>query len=203
MSPKGTITFWIGRLKAGDRDLAVQRLWEAYREELLRIAQQRLGHLSRRFADEEDVLQNAFKSFFHDIDKGCYPKLDDRDDLRQILFMLIRDKAADLAKHERRAKRGGGKVLDEQTAAGVTHTLEWWIDGIVGREPDPGVMLEFAEKVEHLLVILGNEELRFVAESMINGSSLEEIAAATDRSVRTVQRKIRLIRVLWTKELSQ
>jgi DNA-directed RNA polymerase specialized sigma24 family protein len=204
MSSEGTITYWIGRLKAGDRNVAVRRLWEAYREELLRVARARLRDLPRRAADEEDVLQNAFDSFFHDIDRQRYAKLDDRDDLWQILIMLITDKAHDLIKHARRVKRGGGRVHDEQAAiADHSSVEERWVDQLAGKEPDPAVALEWAEHIEHLLGMLGSEELRFVAEWKINLCTNEEIAAGLGRTVRTVERKVQMIRALWAKELSQ
>jgi DNA-directed RNA polymerase specialized sigma24 family protein len=204
MSSDGTVTYWIARLKAGDRQLAVRRLWEAYREELLRVARARLRDLPSRAADEEDVLLNAFDSFFHDVEKNRYARLEDRNDLWQILVMLIKDKAADLIKQERRAKRGGGRVLDDQAVPADDSSIEQrWVDQLIGREPDPAAALEWAEQIEHLLAILGSEELRFVAESKINRSSDKEIAAALGRNVRTVERKVALIRALWAKELGR
>jgi len=54
----GSITLWIGLLKAGDRT-AAQPLWEAYLRRLVALARARLHATSRRVADEEDVALSA------------------------------------------------------------------------------------------------------------------------------------------------
>jgi hypothetical protein len=70
-------------------------------------------------ADEEDVALSAFDSFCRGAEKGRFPRLQDCDDLWQLLFMITTRKAADLVEHERRQKRGGGLVLDEAMLAGT------------------------------------------------------------------------------------
>ena len=109
MASDQSVTYWIGQLKAGDAQ-AAQQLWERYYTRLVRLAQQKLQPLPRRAADEEDVALSAFHSFCNGVDKGRFPQLNDRDDLWQILVTLTGWKAANLKKHERAAKRGGGKV---------------------------------------------------------------------------------------------
>src|SRR5438874_1974030 len=62
MSPGTSVTDWLGRLRAGDRD-AAQRLWERYFDQLVRLARGRLRGARRRAADEEDVALSALDSF--------------------------------------------------------------------------------------------------------------------------------------------
>src|SRR5262249_13800208 len=59
-------------------------------------------------ADEEDVALSAFKSFCRAAGEDRFPKLADRDDLWQVLAMLVGRKAADLREREGCEKRGGG-----------------------------------------------------------------------------------------------
>jgi len=65
------------------------------------------------------VALSAFDSFCRGAEKGRFPRLEDRDDLWQLLFMITTRKAADLVQHERRQKRGGGLVLDEAMLGGT------------------------------------------------------------------------------------
>ncbi len=76
----GSVTHWIGRLKAGDGD-AAQRLWEAYFARLVRLARAKLPGHRKHVADEEDVALSTFDSFCHGARDGRFPKLTDRNNL--------------------------------------------------------------------------------------------------------------------------
>jgi DNA-directed RNA polymerase specialized sigma24 family protein len=202
MSSQDSVTYWIGRLKCGDRDLAVRKLWETFRQELLRFARSRIRHMPGHAADEEDVVLNAFDSFLRDVKSDRFARLNDRNDLWQILVVITKQKAFDLVKHERRQRRGGGKVLDTQALrADNSGVEERWVDGVLGREPSPASVVELAEQIERLLAVLPDQELRQVAESKLDGHSNADIAASIQRSIRTVERKVDMIRSLWAKEL--
>ncbi len=60
---RGSITRLIDALKNGDDD-ATRQIWERYIDRLLRLARDRLRALPHAVADEEDVAQRAFDSFF-------------------------------------------------------------------------------------------------------------------------------------------
>jgi hypothetical protein len=112
MSSAGSVTHWIARLKAGDHH-AAQQLWERYFARLVGLARSKLWGLPRRAADEEDVALSAFASFCRRAERGGFARLDDRDDLWQVLALLTTRKAADLVARERARKRGGGEVRGE------------------------------------------------------------------------------------------
>jgi hypothetical protein len=112
MSNVGSVTCWITDLKAGD-PAAAQALWQRYFGQLVARARHKLRRMPRRAADEEDVALSAFDNFCRAAEKGRFPNLTNRDDLWQLLLVLTDRKAIDLARRERRHKRGGGKVLDE------------------------------------------------------------------------------------------
>src|SRR5262249_10020181 len=107
MSSAGSVTAWIGALKAGDH-AAAQRLWERYYEQLVRLAREKLGGARQRAADEEDVVQSALDSFYRSAAQGRFPQLRDRDNLWPLLIVITERKAFDLLQHERRKKRGRG-----------------------------------------------------------------------------------------------
>src|SRR5436309_4156959 len=99
MSSAGSVTTWVGRLRAGD-GAAAQRLWERYFRRLVGLARERLRGLRRRAADEEDVALSAFDSFCRGVGQGRFPRLDDRNNLWELLVVITARKAIDLRQHE-------------------------------------------------------------------------------------------------------
>jgi DNA-directed RNA polymerase specialized sigma24 family protein len=73
---------------------------------------------------------------------------------------------------------------------------------LIGREPEPAVAAQVVEEYERLLAGLGDEELRSVAVWKPEGYTNEEIAARLGRAPATVERKLRLIRDAWAKEVT-
>src|SRR5580692_7564477 len=100
-NPEDSVTQWISALKQGHQS-AAQGLWEAYFRRLVGLAHARLRDAPRRIADEEDVALSAFDSFCRGARAGQFPRLDDRNDLWQILVLITVRKAIDLRKYERR-----------------------------------------------------------------------------------------------------
>src|ERR1051326_5991770 len=99
MHTEGSITAWIGQLKAGRKD-AAQPVWERYFQRLAGLACKKLGS-SRRATDEEDVALSAIHSFFLGAKKGRFPQLEDRDDLWKLLVTITERKALDQLRSNR------------------------------------------------------------------------------------------------------
>ena len=111
MSEHGSVTVWLQRLKGGDRGEAVTRLWEKYFVRLVELARNHLRTRTRPAADEEDAALSAFDSFVRAVAAGRFPKLDDRNDLWQVLFVLTTRKTIDLITRETTKKAGGGQLV--------------------------------------------------------------------------------------------
>jgi DNA-directed RNA polymerase specialized sigma24 family protein len=190
MTAPGSVTHWIDQLKAGD-PAAAQPLWERYFQRLVVLARQRLRTAPRRLADEEDVALNAFDSFCRDAQGGRFPRLADRDDLWRLLVLLTAQKAQDLARHERRQKRGGLRAArgDDEDLAQV-----------LGKEPSPEFAAQVGEECQRLLALLSDGQLRSIALWKMEGHSNEEIAAKLGCTPRTVERRLAVIRSLWSQE---
>ena len=199
MSSDGTVTFWIGQLKAGDEQ-AAQKLWEGYFGQLVNLARTKLRGAQRRVADEEDVALSAFDSFCRGAEANHFPKLDDRNDLWQLLLMITARKAIDLRQHENRQRRGGGAVpLGPGARSGTDPDDADLLEQIVGREPTPEFALQVAEESERLLANLADADLRQIALWKMEGYTNEEIAERLGVATRTVERRLRLIRsLLWS-----
>ena len=196
MSADGSVTFWIGQLKAGD-PAAAQRLWQGYFQRLVGLARKRLQGASRRAADEEDVALSAFDSFCRGAARDRFPRLNDRDDLWQLLVMITARKAVDLRQHEGRRKRGGGAVRVEPGPGSDATSVDDALGQVIGREPTPEFAAQVAEECRRLLDLLAEPELRAVALAKMEGYTTEQIADQLGCVPRTVERKLALIRRLW------
>lgn len=186
VSPE-SVTQWIHQLRGGDPS-AARNLWEAYFHRLVGLARARLRTLPRRAADEEDVALSAFDSFCRGVERGRFPRLDDRDDLWRVLLLVTERKAIDLLEHEGRVKRDRRRLHadgDEPLAA------------CASREPDPAFAAEVADACRRLLAALADEKLRAIALHKLEGFTNEEIATKTRCSLATVERRLRLIRREW------
>jgi DNA-directed RNA polymerase specialized sigma24 family protein len=198
MSDAGSVTVWLNRLKQGDRDEAARRLWGAYFRRLVGLARGHLQNRPRATADEEDVALSAFDSFVRAAEAGRFPRLDDRDDLWQVLLVVTSRKAADLIQAENRLKRGGGKVVPVSAAAPAGSDESEL--PVAGDEPDPAEAAAMAEGFDRMLRVLDNEQLRQIALWKLEGYSNAEIAKLINKSDATVERKLKLIRELWEAE---
>ncbi len=198
MSEEHSITRWISELRTGDAS-AASELWRRFYERLVHLARQKLRDVPRRAADEEDVVIDAFDSFFRGVQIGRFPNLDDRDDLWQVLMMLTTRKASNQKKHDRRQKRGGGAVRGESVFRSPDDSSAG-IDQVVGAEPTPEFVDDVSEEVRRLLDLLGDETLRAVALAKLEGYQNAEIADRLRVQVRTIERKLRNIREIWSTE---
>jgi DNA-directed RNA polymerase specialized sigma24 family protein len=200
MSSDGTVTHWLSLLKAGDLS-AAQPLWERYFPLLVARARAAIGAAPRRAADEEDVALGAFDSFCRGAAEGRFPKLNDRHDLWRLLLTLTVRKAANQVRDERRARRGGGKVsAAADLRAGADG--EPGLAQVISSEPTPELAALAAEEFRRLLDKLGDAELRSIAVWQMEGYTTDEIAQRLRCSVRTVARKLVVIREYWRAELT-
>ena len=151
--PSGeSVTEWLEQLKQGD-SLAAQKLWDRYLGQLVRRARQHLRAVPRRVADSEDVVVRAFASFCKGVEAGRFSRLDDRDDLWQVLVMLTERKAIDQRRRLTAERRGGGDVRGE-SALGAPYSTEPQGAGLAGipdREPTPAFAAMVAEQFDRLL----------------------------------------------------
>lgn len=198
----GSVTNWIVDLKAG-REEAVQRIWDRYFERLVELARKKLRKAPKisAEADEEDAAISAFKSICMGASRGRFPNLSDRDDLWRLLVVITARKLVDQIKHERRVKRGGGKVIMEadlspsKVEAGSFQQAS--LDNVVGDEPPPEFAVLMAEQFQLLFDRLPDENLRRIAIDKMEGYTDDEIAQRHGVSRRTVVRKLDMIRRCW------
>jgi RNA polymerase sigma factor (sigma-70 family) len=188
---KGSVTFWIDGLKAGD-GVAVEQLWQRYFESLVRLARAALRGSPRRVEDEEDAALSAFDSFCAAAAQGRFPRLDDREGLWRILVTITRRKALDQVERQGRQKRGGEAAGQENGGSRI--------DQVTGAEPTPEFAALLADECRRLLVSLADERQRQIAVLRMEGYTNDEIARRLGCGVRSVVRKLELIRKTWLAE---
>jgi DNA-directed RNA polymerase specialized sigma24 family protein len=177
MSKSGSITKWIGELKAGDPS-AAQKLWELYFQQLVALARQRLQGTARGLADEEDIALSAFDSFCRAAARSRFPQLNDRTDLWRLLVVLTERKVYRLRRAERRQKRGGPRFTQPQAEPDLAD--------MVCDQPTPQFAAEVADECRRLLDRLRDPQLQTIALWRMEGYTTDEIAARLGcaRSVR-------------------
>lgn len=197
---ENSVTVWITGLKQGDAE-AVRQLWLRYSQSLVRVARQRLGAVSRTAADEEDVALSAFWSLCEVAREGKLDEVCNRDDLWWMLLAITRRKAVSQVRRETAQKRGGWVQDLSLSQPGSPEGLQVPCYELISDEPTPEYVAMLQEEYERLLGCLRDDLLRSVAMLRIEGHTLPEIATKLGLSLRSVERKLRLIRSTWAAEL--
>lgn len=198
MAGDQSVTRWIAGLKTGDDD-AVRRVWQRYFELLVRVARNRLRGAPRVVADEEDAALSAFDSFCRGAAHGLYLVLDDREDLWRLLVVITERKALDQVQRQRQQKRGGGKSIGTLDSS-HSHKEIGSNGRVTSQESNPELIAMMADECHALLARLRDESLRQVAHLRLEGYTSEEIAGRIGCSVRSIARKLELIRRTWLAE---
>lgn len=196
-----SVTAWIGDLKNGG-DIATQRIWERYFEKLVRLASRQLGSAPRRMADEEDVAVSVFQCLCEGAASGRFDQLQDRDDLWKLLTAISSMKAVDQIRRQTAKKRGGTAVRGESLVAGWDGQ-RGGLDQLLHGDPSPEFLAIMDEQQRQLFLALPDGSQREVARLRLEGFRNDEIADRLGMSLRSVERKLKLVREVWTELMHQ
>ncbi len=201
-SVQGSVSQCLEALKVGD-SFAQQRLWDKYMERLIRLAARKLQGTRGLVEGAEDVVSEAYNDFLKGAVDGRFPRLDDRQDLWQVLVMLTNRKAIGLQRKAKAIKRGEGNVRTESVfAAGDAEgSFGPGIAGVVSGDPTPQFAALMNEEVSERLRQLDSDIQRQIALYRMKGYSNTEIAKELGIAKRTVERKVSLIRDAWFNKL--
>lgn len=190
-----SVTRWLQRLEVGD-SVAAERLWQLFFERLVQLAHGRLQVRHRKAIDAEDIALSAFHSFCVGVEKKKFPALSNRDNLWRLLVSITIHKLLHAVRDQTRIKRGG--LFRELQGLDSSSSGLDILNQVVSHEPSPELAVEVAEQYEILIRSLDNKELMQLATWKMEGFTNEEIAAKIGKSQRTVERKLNLIRKIWT-----
>jgi ECF sigma factor len=193
----GSITRWIDGLKAGQPE-ATDAIWRRYYRRVVGLARRRLqGAPHQAVEDDEDVALSAMNGLYVGAAQGRFAALSDRRGLWSVLSNITGNKARLRQQWYSRLKRGGDRVIVGEVPANDARDAGQDASGVlarfVSREPPPDSVAIFHE----LLEVLGDPGLRQIAECLAEGMSIVEIAEKLGCVVRTVERRMERIRVIW------
>lgn len=200
MRPDGSITHWIHEIKDGNRD-AAQVLWERYFTRLVNLARKELAGGNRRVSDEEDLAVGVFECFCRAAKDGRFPDLSDRDSLWRLLVKMTARRSIDQHRKHSRLRRGGGNVRGESVFHKDSGDDAMELAQVIGNEPTPEFVVTMSEEVGRLLELLEKQELKDLAIAKMEGYTNEELAKRHQCSTRTIERRVKLIRVKLNEEL--
>lgn len=183
---QATVSVWIEQLRSGD-DHSAEHLWQRYFQQLVRLAERRLPLQARRSFDEEDVALSAFHSLCEGVRGGRFPELSHREDLWSLLVVITARKARARLRAESAEKRGGSAA-----------PVEVELSNILGTEPTPEFAAELVDESERLLALLDDDDLRSIAIRKLEGYQNKEIAEEMGCALRTIERRLALIRQAWS-----
>lgn len=197
MTDKNSVSGWIEAAKQGD-ETSIRRLWERYRQRVLRLASRKLQGSPRRVADEEDVALSAFARFCLGMQEGRFPRLERRDDLWRLLAKITVEKSLDYLRKEQRLKRGEGRVRgDSAFLISPEESGRLGLEQILCDAPTPELAASFAEECGNLLESLDDERLQEIAIGKLEGYTNAELAERYGCAVSTIGRALHLIRRKW------
>lgn len=200
MSQSHSITDLIDSLKCGN-SMAAQKIWDRYVESLIRIANNRLKTSRLRLGDEEDAVGVAFAQFLERVNGNGFSKLDDREDLWRILVMLTERRAYDMIRREQSLKSGGNLLVGESRLERTGgNDKPHGLDRVEGTEPTPEFTALLIEELECKIDTLKKSDLKAIAIAKMNAFNNRDIADQLGISVRSVERKLAIIRAIWQDE---
>lgn len=167
------------RFRRGDDDAATE-LYVKYAGRLQRFANTNTSVPLRRQVDSEDVVQSVFRTFFRRVSEGLFTG-PPGDEIWNLFLVLALNKIRQSARFHSRKKR------------------DWRLTAPLADVPEPGRDLGEAPfatlqmTIEELLEGVTESHRRMI-EMRIQGFELEEIAQATRRSARTVERVLKQFR---------
>jgi DNA-directed RNA polymerase specialized sigma24 family protein len=190
----GSVTRLLPGLKAGEHD-AVGEFWDRYFQPLVRVAADRMNPARCRAIGPEDLAQEVLLDLCRvlaapDVDDR-FPRLTSRENLWKLLVCFAARAAFDHNTKESRRARvlAGGSGLGE---AGFTAFAE--------RQPAPDFAVAVGELLEQLADRTNPEQaerLQTIAVLKMEGYEHTEIADRLGCSVKSVERKVELIRKIW------
>jgi RNA polymerase sigma factor (sigma-70 family) len=196
----GSVTRWIDRLKAGQPE-AADALWRRYYEQVVAEARRHLqGVPHQAVEDAEDVAADAMHRLWAGATQGRFERLSDRVDLWQLLVAITVKNAISVRRRYASLKRGGSLLRGGSAVEETGNSAQDDADALalaVSKEPTPESAAIIQEQLQQLLDSLGDPILRQIALWRMDGLSNAEIAEKMGCVVRTVERKLERIRLIW------
>lgn len=178
------------RLRKGEQDAAT-RLYLRYAKRLHGLATAQTGQDLKSRVDAEDIVQSVFRTFFRRAQEGHY-EVPDGEEIWKLFLVIGLHKIRDAAVFHRAARRNAGRTTALVGA---------------GESVDPPAADQMAATtlrmvIDEILLNLNDSQKEIVTMRM-EGAQVDEIAQATKRSHRTVERTLQKFRELLQKQIQE
>lgn len=174
----------VEQLRANDTG-AAELVFRRFSEQLIRLAQDRMGWGLQRKFDPEDVVQSAFHSFF-ELQAREELSFENWDALWGLLSLMTIRKCGHRIEHYRAACRDICRERSAQrNADDIDSSRADW--DAVARDPSPSQAIMLTETIDELLRPL-NDRDRQIVTLALQGVSVPDISQQIGRAERTVQR---------------
>lgn len=158
------------------------------------MAGRRLEKSVATVVSADDIASIVFHEFLKGLNEGRFRRLENRKDLWQVLVMLTQRRSADSARKALCKKRSTERTA---LAAGDAPTIDEQF-GLVSDQPTPEQVVLLEEEFDRRIRSLEDKKLQTIALAKMSGFSNEEISQQLDCSVRSIERKLSIIRRRWT-----
>lgn len=189
-SNQDSVSEWIAGMKDGDSN-AVTSLWDRYFDRLCSLANKKLAGATRSFVDEQDLAVGAMREIWEGAREGRFRRLQNREDLWQLLVVITSRKAANVHRRQNARRKAVRRRSDFHSSV-VLEFLE-----VIESPPTESLIDQIPLSCNDLLSRL-EERDRDIALMRLAGHSNTEIADNQGCSVATVERCLRNIRFVWS-----
>ena len=186
-----SVTYWLTLAKNGDEAGAVQ-IWNRYFSRLLELAKRKLPIYARQGADEEDLAISAMNCLLVGARKDRFKKLEDRQDLWQLLVVITQRRACNLKRHNMRRIRAPQRVPNGDDESRSSEILAF-----VDKQPAASDIAALDDTLQKLMGMLKTEIDRRIVKLKLAGNSRREIADEVGILPDSVNRKLRKIHAIW------
>jgi RNA polymerase sigma factor (sigma-70 family) len=190
--PAGSVTSLLDQVRSGSKaasDAATAAIVRRYLVQFSRLVKRQVAPRLKARVDAEDVALCTFHSFCVRLAGGQF-ELEGRDDFWHLLVQIATNKLRKQVAAHSTQKR------DAIRDRGLTGADGFLIDVLDRRTPTPEDAAIVAEEMACLLARLP-ADIRRIAVWKFEGFTNEEIAGKLDCTLRTVERKLSLIRAAW------
>ena len=178
------------RLRKGEQDAAT-RLYLRYAKRLHGLATAQTGQDLKSRVDAEDIVQSVFRTFFRRAQEGHY-EVPDGEEIWKLFLVIGLHKIRDAAVFHRAAKRNAGR----------TTALVGAGESVDPPSADQMAATTLRMVIDEILLNLNDSQKEIVTMRM-EGAQVDEIAQATKRSHRTVERTLQKFRELLLKQIQE
>lgn len=187
----GSVSELIERLRHSDPDAAAA-LWARFEVRLVRYIVQVLRAGPATSVDEGAIGNSVFEGLLQLARQGKLANVR-RDEFWKLTKVIAKRRVIDKVRRAYRTKRGGGTVVTESVVRGANAAAHEFLDQFPARQTSPDIVA----MTEDLLSRIEQEftrELWQILDLRLQSFTDPEIASRINKSVPTVERKLRLIR---------